>query len=126
MILKTKILVGLLLTGNGYFIFRHIDSHHKLIPWRLVVIHGCIDGYFRPVIYLHCCNNNKTETVKAQFLRNVSTVFWPRRVRSDHGVENIEAAREMLKKTVTSSKPFLTGLSVHNHRCERLWKHVLH
>ena len=106
--------------------FRHIDSHHKLIHWRLVVIHGCIDGYSRSVIYLHCCNNNKAETVKAQLLRNVSTVFWPRRVRSDHGVENIEAAREMLKKTVTSSKPFLTGLSVHNHRCERLWKHVLH
>ena len=106
--------------------FRHIDNHHKLIRWRVVVIHGCIDGYSRPVIYLHCCNNNKAETVKAQFLRNGSTVFWPRRVRSDHGVENIEVAREILKKIRNSSKLFLTGLSVHNHRIERLWKHVLH
>ena len=32
----------------------HIDSHHKLISWRFV-IHGCIDGYSRTIIYLHCC-----------------------------------------------------------------------
>ena len=105
--------------------FRHIDSHHKLIRWRLV-IHGCIDGYSLLIIYLHCCNNNKAETVKAQFLRSVSTFFWPRRVRSDHCMENIEVAREMLKKFGTSSKPFLTGLSVHNQKSERLWKDVLH
>ena len=105
--------------------FRHIDSHDKLIRWRLV-IHGCIDGYSRFIIYLHCCNNNKAETVKAQFLRSVSTFFWPRRVRSDHGMENIEVACEVLKKFGTSSKPFLTGLSVHNQRIERLWKDVLH
>ena len=93
--------------------------------WRLL-IHGSTDSYSRPVIYLHCCNNNKAETAKAQFLRNGLTVFWPRRVRSDHGVENIEVAREILKKIRNSSKLFLTGLSVHNHRIERLWKHVLH
>ena len=105
--------------------FRHTDSHHKLIRWRLV-IHGCIDGYSRLIIYLRCCNNNKAETVKAQFLRSVSTFFWSRRVRPDHGMENIEVAREMLKKFGTSSKPFLTGLSVHNQRIERLWKDGLH
>ena len=41
-------------------------------------------------------------------------------------MENIEVAREMLKKFGTSSKPFLTGLSVHNQRIERLWKDGLH
>ena len=40
-------------------------------------------------------------------------------------MENIEVAREMLKKFGTSSKPFLTGLSVHNQRTERLLKDVL-
>ena len=99
--------------------FRHTDSHHKLIRWRLV-IHGCIDGYSRVIIYLHCCNNNKAETVKAQFLRSVSTFFWAGRVRSVHGMENIAVAREMLKKFGTRPKPFLTGLSVHNQRIERL------
>ena len=41
-------------------------------------------------------------------------------------MENIEVAREMLKKFGTSSKPFLTGLSVDNQKSERLWKDVLH
>ena len=41
-------------------------------------------------------------------------------------MENIEVACEVLKKFGTSSKPFLTGLSVHNQRIERLWKDVLH
>ena len=123
--LKTKILVGLFLTRNGYFIFWHIDSRHKLIRWRLV-IHGCIDCYSRLIIYLHCCNKNKAETVKAQFLRSILTFFWPRRVRSDHGMEKIEVAGEILKKFGTLSKSFLTGLSVHNQRIERLREDVLH
>ena len=105
--------------------FRHIDSHHKLIRWRLV-IHGCIDCYSRLIIYLHCCNKNKAETVKAQFLRSILTFFWPRRVRSDHGMEKIEVAGEILKKIGTLSKSFLTGLSVHNQRIERLREDVLH
>ena len=29
----------------------HIDGHHSLIRWRMV-IHGCIDGYSRLIIYL--------------------------------------------------------------------------
>ena len=102
-------------------ILRHIDNHHKLVHWRLV-IHGCIDGYSCLVIYLHCYNNSKAETVKAKFLRSVSTFFWPRRVRSDHGMENIQVAREIFKKIGTRSKPFLTGLSVHKQRIERLRK----
>lgn len=40
----------------------HIDGHHKLIHWRLVV-HACIDGYSRLIIYLHCANNNSASTV---------------------------------------------------------------
>ena len=99
--------------------FRHIDSHHKLIQWKFV-LHGCIDGYSGPTIYLYCCDNNKTETLEAQFLRGLSTFFWPSCVRSDHGMENIEVAREILKKVGTPSKPFLTGLSVNKQRIERL------
>lgn len=34
----------------------HIDSNHKLISWRFV-FHGCVDGYSRRIIYLHCLTN---------------------------------------------------------------------
>ena len=34
----------------------HIDEHHKLVRWRLV-IHDAIDGYSRTVVYLKCCDN---------------------------------------------------------------------
>ena len=36
----------------------HIDGLHCLVRWRIVV-HGCIDGYSRKVIYLHASDNNR-------------------------------------------------------------------
>ena len=48
----------------------HIDGNHKLISWRMV-IHACIDGYSRLIVYLHCSNNNLAATVKEQFLVGV-------------------------------------------------------
>ena len=33
-----------------------------IIHWRLVV-HACIDGYSRLIVYLHCANNNFASTV---------------------------------------------------------------
>ena len=50
----------------------HIDGNHKLTRWRLVV-HLCIDGYSRLIIYAHCCNNNKANTVLNQFIEGVNT-----------------------------------------------------
>ncbi|XP_062505009.1 uncharacterized protein LOC134181759 [Corticium candelabrum] len=44
----------------------HIDSHHSLIRWRLVV-HGGIDGYSRMVVYLTCSDNNRADTVLEAF-----------------------------------------------------------
>ena len=103
---------------------RHIDSHHKLIRWR-IIIHGCIDGFSRVIVYLHCCDNNRADTVAALFCSSVERLYWPRRVRSDMGMENIEVARMMLDKYGPQSCPHLTGLSVHNQRIERLWRDVI-
>ena len=36
----------------------HLDGHHSLIHWGLV-IHGCIDGYSRRIMFLLCSNNNE-------------------------------------------------------------------
>ena len=41
----------------------HIDGNHKLIRYKLV-IHGCIDGGTRSIIYLRIANNNKKKSTK--------------------------------------------------------------
>ena len=43
----------------------------KLINWRMVV-HACIDGFSRMIIYLSCQNNNLASTVFELFLDGVS------------------------------------------------------
>ena len=44
----------------------HIDGHHSLIRWRMVV-HGGIDGYSRMVVYIGCSTNNRSLTVYKLF-----------------------------------------------------------
>ena len=69
----------------------HIDGHHKLIRWKLV-IHGGIDGYSRMVVYLKCNNNNKSETVLFHFCKATEEFGILSRVRGDCGGENIGVA----------------------------------
>ena len=71
------------------------------------------------MIYLHCCNNTwKSETVRNLFQEKVESFYWPRRVRSDQGMENISVACLMLDKFGPENVPHLTGLSIHNQRIE--------
>ena len=44
----------------------HLDGHHSLIRWGLV-IHGCIDGFSRRIMFLRCSNNNLSQTVLELF-----------------------------------------------------------
>ena len=94
-----------------------------MIRWRFV-IHGGIDGYSRTIVYIACSCDNRSQTVFQLFLNSMSTYKCPRRIRSDHGTENVDIARWMLHHFGPASKPCLTGLSVHNQRIERLWKDV--
>ena len=57
--------------GSRYFFSRHIDGHHELKRWRIVV-HGTIDGYSRMITYLQCNNNNLAATVLHLFLDAIS------------------------------------------------------
>ena len=66
----------------------HIDGHHSLIRWRMV-IHGAIDVYSRLITYMRCNTNNRASTVLTLFLSATARYGIPSRVRSDRGGENI-------------------------------------
>lgn len=66
----------------------HIDGHHKLIRWK-IVIHGGIDGFSRLVTFLGASDNNRAETVTALFDRAIGARGVPSRVRADYGGENL-------------------------------------
>ena len=100
----------------------HYDGHHKLIRWRMVT-HGCIDGYSRTIVYLHCSTNNTASTVLSHFIDAVRQYGLPKRVRSDLGGENVDVWHYMISQYRDESV-VITGSSTHNERIERLWRDV--
>ena len=103
----------------------HLDGHHSLIRWKLV-IHGCIDGYSRRIMYLQCGDNNLSQSVLDLFLQaiNENKGLWPSRVRVDYGVENISVCDAMVEVRGSGRASFIAGPSTHNQRIERLWRDV--
>ena len=103
----------------------HIDGHHSLIRWGLV-IHGCIDGYSRRIIFLNCSNNNLSETVLTLFMQAIrnDNGLWPSRIRVDYGVENVLVCDAMVQERGEGRGSFLAGPSTRNQRIERLWRDV--
>ena len=100
-----------------------MDGNHKLIKWRFV-IDGCVDGYSRLTVFLKCATNNRANTVLANLLEAIQRFRCPARIRTDYATENIKFAKWMLEHHGIEKIPFITGLSVHNQRIERLWVDV--
>ena len=101
----------------------HIDGHHSLIRWRMVV-HGGIDGYSRMITYLACADNNRSTTVFKLFHSATKQYGVPSRVRSDKGGENILVCHFMVSTRGIGRASHISGSSVHNQRIERLWRDV--
>ena len=101
----------------------HLDGHHKLIRWKLV-IHGGIDGYSRLITFLRVSGNNRAETVLSAFLKAVDEFGQPSRVRTDKGGENVLVAHYLQRGMNRGN--IITGRSTHNQRIERFWRDLLY
>lgn len=97
----------------------HIDGHHKLIRWK-IVIHGGIDGYSRMVTFLHASTNNEASTVTECFLHGVEAFGWPSRVRVDYGKENLGVKAEMERVRGPCALSFEHAIQAESCRIE-LW-----
>ena len=52
----------------------HIDGHHKLIRWRMV-IHGGVDRYSRMIVFLKCSPNNFATIPPMGFESKITVLF---------------------------------------------------
>ena len=97
----------------------HIDRNRKLIKWCFVV-HSGIDGYSPVITFLKCHTNNCAETVLSSFQQGVKRYGLPKKVRSDHGGENINVWHYMMIAH-GHHQCVIVGSSTLNEWIERLW-----
>ena len=67
-------------------LFQPLTGGNKPIRYKFI-IHVCIDGTTRLLVYVSCCNN-KADTVLSLFQNGEELWGLPSRVRCDYGMEN--------------------------------------
>jgi len=98
----------------------HLDGCHKLIKFGFVV-HTCIDGFSRYVVYTVCRDNNRANTVLKAFKQGSKDIqTLPARVRTDKGGENVNVFRFMYGVFGDDTDCCFTGKSTGNQKVERL------
>ena len=104
---------------------RHLDGHHSLIRWK-IVIHGCIDGFSRRIIFLRRNSNNLAETVLDLFRAAVQKDgnLWPSRKLVEKGLEKVLVCDAVVQARGDNRGSFIAGPSNHIQRIERLWRDV--
>jgi hypothetical protein len=80
-----------------------------------MIIHCFIDGKSRLVTGIRVSNNNRSDTVYEVFITSTVNYGWPRRVRGDHGTENVLVAQEMEDRSGVGS--YIWGRFVHLYFC---------
>ena len=101
----------------------HCDGNHKLVKSKMV-IHGCIDGFSRKIMYLCATDNNLSKTVADLFIGASISHGVPYRIRQDYGSENVKVGAYMYRQTGDRPSSISLGSSVNNDRIERLWREV--
>ena len=107
----------------------HHEQHYRqpkficCYRWKFV-LHGCIDGYSRLIVYMSCSNNNRADTVLQLFVEATLMFGCPSRVRGDRGTENTAVSDFLILQKGPGRSSFICGRSVHNQRIGRLWRDV--
>ena len=98
----------------------HLDGCHKLIKFGFVV-HTCIDGFSRYLIYSVCRDNNRANTVLNAFKEGSMDVgVLPSKIRTDKGGENVNVLCFMYEVFGEDADCCLTGKSTGNQKVERV------
>ncbi len=80
------------------------------------MIHGCIDGFSRKVIFMEASANNKAVTVSKKMRYAFLQYGVPAHLRIDRGVENRKVAVMMHLLRNDVHKPVIIGSSTRNQR----------
>lgn len=90
------------------------------------MIHGCIDGYSRLIIYLNCETSIQTEPVINFFAHLVNSYGLPSYDHEYGQMMDMKTFLVVLMNTIRGIHrgSHIIGKSVHNQRIERLWVDV--